>query len=139
MKRHTALAIRIARLERARRPRALPRMAFALYDHADAVTGFSGHSGGVVDREPGEGLAALTARALATLSDTALYATYPPSVWASDSPVFDEAEPEDEWAMPEPAKPAWPRDLAGIGRVATAEELQRMAVAPRYRQGQPSS
>lgn len=133
MTRHATLAARIARLERAKRPRSLPRMVFTLYDQEDAVAGFSGPSGEVVEREPFEAVTALSARAWAIIGGHSMWATYPDAVW--DEP--EEVPPNIVamgWTEPEPIKPepVDPFALAGIGRRATPEELARMGVAPRY-------
>lgn len=122
MTRHAGLAARVARIERARAPRTLPRLAFTIFDQDAAITGFSGPSGVVCERRVGEDLQALVSRSAAILGETAIWATFAP-----------ELEPE---AVPEPPPTVGtPTDVdpfarAGIGRAATVAELTRMGVTP---------
>lgn len=134
MSRHATLAARVARLERAKRPRSLPRMVFTLYDQEDAVAGFSGPSGEVVEREPFEAVTALSARAWAIIGGHAMWATYPDAVWNEPEEVPPNIAAMG-WTEPEPVapEPSFPWHLSGIGREATPEELARMGVAPRHR------
>lgn len=127
MARHAALTARVARIERAKRPRILPRLVFTLFDHDSAVEGVSGPSGAIVARAPGEALAGLYERAWSIIGGVAMWASYPQAVM--DMP---EEMPESAFTRPEPEPEPEPvdnwSDLAGIGRQATREELERWGV-----------
>lgn len=129
MARHTALFARVARIERARRPRVLPKLVYKLFDHDSAVEGVSGPSGAIVARAPNEALAGLYQRAWSIIGGVAMWATYPQAI--GDMPeelpasAFAHRQPEPK-PEPEPVD-NW-SDLAGIGRAATREELERWGV-----------
>lgn len=125
MRGHSALAARIARLERVRAPRPLPRLAF-IVDRQDtpetAVEAFRTPEGTRIARNPGEALSDLLRRAWAQPGiGLSLFACYPPDA----EPVPAEPQPN----VGTPAEPD-PFALAGIGREATVAELTRMGVIP---------
>ena len=127
MRGHSALAARIARLERARAPRPLPRLAYAIH-HDDApetaIQGFRTPEGTRIVRNPGEGLSDLLRRAWAHPGvGLSLFACYPPDA----EPV--PADPQPHVGTPAEPQPN-PHALAGIGREATVAELTRMGVVP---------
>lgn len=125
MRGNTALAARIARLERALAPRPLPRLAFLIHQDdvpETAIEGFRTCEGTRIPRNPGEALSDLLRRAWGQPGiGLSLFACYPPDA----EPVPAEPQPN----VGTPAEPD-PFALAGIGREATVAELTRMGIIP---------
>lgn len=126
--RKSPLLARVAKLEAALTPRTFPRMVFSAYDAESLCQGVSGPSGAIVPRVAGESTSDLLARSVGILgSSPALWFTYPEE-WLNAEEQLPESACTRSEPEPEP-KPVdnWP-DLAGIGRQATREELERWGV-----------
>jgi len=77
MTKHRSIAARVARLERISGAHRPPRVIYSVYDRDDgAVIGYGGLNSPSVMRQPGETLAALQDRALATLSNEIIVTIY---------------------------------------------------------------
>ena len=113
------LKARIERLERRKTRRPFPRLILAIYGQTlESIIGYR-NRGVVAMRAPGEPLDALEARAWALGSAFILEALYRPE----NRPSADDGEPVP--FAPWPAEPDDPFALAGVGRMASLEELIR--------------
>ena len=128
--RKSPLLARLAKLEAALTPRTFPRMVFSAYDADSLCDGVSSPSGVIVPRLAGEGTSELLARSVGMLgASPALWFTYPEEWLNAEEQLPESAssrrQPEPK---PEPEPVASWSDLAGIGRAATREELERWGV-----------
>lgn len=119
-----SLEVRLAKLEgRTGRRREKPLVAFAVYDQTDdCVIGYGGLCGQKIERKTGEPLEALRQRVSGVLKSrivVTLYRLLP-------VPVTITAVPQSSLALE-----LDPFALAGVGRTASSEELQRMGYALR--------
>lgn len=122
--RRQGIRTRLARLERQRERRPFPRRVFGIYDKEDAdVIGVEAE-GVTVLRQPGEPLADLHGRAFALSGALCLFSLYArQSATERDNGPSGYRTPA---AVPENAS----RAVAGVGRVASREELVRMGAIP---------
>lgn len=124
-----ALAARVRRLENQRDRRPFPKRVYGIFDKEDAdVIGVEAE-GVTVLRQPGQLVADLHAHAFAMTGALCLF-----SLYARQSATERDEGPSG-YPTPAPAPERAPRAVAGVGRVASREELIRMgaiAVTPEW-------
>ena len=118
-----ALKVRLARLERQTQERRWPKVCSGVYDSEADLIGIGDGASNHLERQPGESLEQLSARAFATFGNVKnLAALYAPRL-APEPPQRDLSK------MPMPTPETAPRPFVGIpgvGRIASLAELQQM-------------
>ena len=122
--RYTGLRTRVKRLEKRlgnRKP--LPTIVMGIYDNPGAeVIGLEGDNGQRVRLKPGETLAELQRRAVATLPGRFLRIAYAPRAARSDETASPATTPAKA-----PERAPWPSvGDAGVGAIADRDRLIRM-------------